>query len=362
MENLLKNRIPSLDGLRAVSILMVVFGHAFKGYFKLIDIANLGVRIFFIISAYLIVGILYRDVKSNKFSIKTFYFKRLVRTFPAFYTYLLIVFIVLICLNLFEFEQFWRAPIYLENYHPRSLWNTKQWFVGHTWSLAVEEQFYVLIAVMFLSYYKKWITYKQVFKIFIFIVILVPLIRISYMYFHFIPDILRGSVHRSFETVADSLALGGLLAITPREKLINSKAFSFLKNKIFLLVAFLLFFQMLNSSILVDYLGLKIRYIYNLFGLTIINLIIVSLIFILINLDLKSKVSLLLNHPIMKTIGLWSYSIYLWQQIWLYSWEIPLIFKFLGIIVSSVLSYYLIEKIFLTWRDTYLEKNETNKN
>lgn len=102
LEKIVINRIPSLDGLRAVSILMVVFGHAFRGCFKLIDIANLGVRIFFIISAYLIVGILYRDVKSNTFSIKTFYFKRLVRTFPAFYTYLIIVFIVLVSLNFFD--------------------------------------------------------------------------------------------------------------------------------------------------------------------------------------------------------------------------------------------------------------------
>lgn len=362
MEKILKHRIPSLDGLRAISILMVVFGHAFRGYFKLIDIANLGVRVFFIISAYLIVGILYRDVNADKFSIKTFYFKRLVRTFPAFYTYLLIVFIVLISLNLFEWEQFWRAPVYLENYHPRSLWNNKQWFVGHTWSLAVEEQFYVLIALMFLSYYKKWINYNQLFKIFIFIVILIPLIRVSYMYFHFIPDVLKGSIHRSFETVADSLALGGLLAIIPKEKIANSKTYHFLKHKILWLVVFLLFFQMLNSSILVANFGLKIRYVYNLFGLTIINLIIVSLIFILIHINEKSKVSIFLNHPIMKTIGLWSYSIYLWQQIWLYSWEIPLIVKFLGIIVTSVLSYYLIENKFLIWRDTYLKKNETNKN
>jgi peptidoglycan/LPS O-acetylase OafA/YrhL len=362
LEKILKHRIPSLDGLRAISILMVVFGHAFKGCFKLIDIANLGVRIFFIISAYLIVGILYRDVNANKFSIKTFYFKRLIRTFPAFYVYLLIVVIVLLYFEMFQFEQFWRAPIYLENYHPRSLWNNMQWFVGHTWSLAVEEQFYVLIALMFLAYYKKWITYKQLFAIFIFIVIVTPLIRVSYLYFKDIPDVLKGSIHRSFETVADSLALGGILAILPKERMLNSKTFLFLKNKIFLLVVFLLFFQMLNSSILVANFGLKMRYIYNLFGLTSINLIIVVLIFILINLNIKSKLAIFLNNPIIKTIGLWSYSIYLWQQIWLYSWEIPLPVKFLGIFTSSVLSYYLIEKKFLAWRDSYLTKNETNKN
>ncbi|NHN26171.1 acyltransferase [Flavobacterium jejuense] len=356
MGKILNNRIPSLDGLRAISILMVVFGHAFKGYFKLIDIANLGVRIFFIISAYLIVSILYRDVNANKFSIKTFYFKRVIRTFPAFYVYLIVVVIVLMYFKMFQWEQFWRAPVYLENYHPRSLWNSNQWFVGHTWSLAVEEQFYILIALMFMFYNKKVINYSQLLKIFLAIIIIIPLIRVSYLYFKIIPDVFRGSLHRSFETVADSLAMGGILALITKEKVVKMKVFIYLKDKIFILVLMLLFFQMFNSSVLVKIFGLSIRYFYNFIGLTIINCLIVLLIFILINKDKTSKVFLLLNTPIMKTIGLWSYSIYLWQQMWLYSWDIPLCFKFTGILVSSVVSYYLIEKKFLFWRDTYLKK------
>ena len=176
------------------------------------------------------------------------------------------------------------------------------------------------------------------------------------MYFKEIPDVFRGSMHRSFETVADSLAFGAILAISSKEKLLQSKVFKFLTNKIVLLVLILLFFQMLNSSFLVSEFGLKIRYVYNFFGLTIINFIIVLLIFIVMNLNHTSKLAIFLNHPIMKTIGLWSYSIYLWQQIWLYSWEIPLVVKFIGIILSSILSYYLIEKKFLNWRDAYLQK------
>lgn len=356
MEKILNNRIPSLDGLRAISILMVVFGHAFKGYFKLIDIANLGVRIFFIISAYLIVGILYRDVNANKFSIKTFYFKRLIRTFPAFYVYLIVVVIVLMYFKMFQWEQFWRAPIYLENYHPRSLWNNNQWFVGHTWSLAVEEQFYVLIALMFMLFNKKVISYNQIFKIFFAIILIAPLIRVSYLFVQTIPNVFRGSLHRSFETVADSLAMGGILALIAKEKIFNSKVFKYLKNKILVLILMLFLFQMLNSSLLVEIFGLKIRYFYNFLGLTIINCIIVLLIFILINIDKASKFYIFFNNPILKTIGLWSYSIYLWQQIWLYSWNIPLYLKFIGIISSSVISYYLIEKKFLSWRDEYLKK------
>ena len=138
-------RIPSLDGIRGLSILMVVFGHAFRNYFHHIDIANLGVRIFFIISAYLIVGVLKNSIIKGRFSLKSFYFKRMMRTFPAFYFYIFCVYILLRWLDFFDLNQFWRAPVYLENYHSRSLWESQQWFVGHSWSLAVEEQFYICL-------------------------------------------------------------------------------------------------------------------------------------------------------------------------------------------------------------------------
>ena len=357
MKDILTKRIPSLDGLRALSILFVVLGHAF--HIKIVDIANLGVRIFFIISAYLIVGILLRDVERNRFSIKTFYFKRFSRTFPAFYIYLGILYFVLRYFNLFEWEQFWRAPIYLENYHSRTLWNSKQWFVGHTWSLAVEEQFYILIALLFYFFNCKIITRKQIIYILIFVVLLVPVIRVCYMFFHNIPAFLRNSIHRSFETVADSLSIGGLLAISSL-RVKESKFYHFFENKYWILLLVIFFLQLLNASWLVRIIGLKIRYVYNLLGLTLLNISIALLILILINNPTKTFFSRFINQKIMVKIGLWSYSIYLWQQIWLYDWNIPLIVKFLGIFLCSILSYYFIEIKFLSWRDSILSRNERN--
>lgn len=353
------NRIPSLDGLRAISILMVVFGHAFHSIGKYLDIANLGVRVFFIISAYLIVGILLRDVQKGQFSIKTFYFKRFSRTFPAFYIYLGILYFLLQFLNLFDWEQFWRAPVYLEDYHSRSIWNEKQWFVGHTWSLAVEEQFYIVIALIFLLLNQKIITQKQVLHIFILIVFAAPLIRVSYLFFNAIPDVLRGSIHRSFETVADSLAVGGIMAILPLQKIIESKYFLYFKNKIGLLILVILLFQFMNSSFAVAQFGLKIRYLYNLFGLTIINCSIGLLLLLVIQFPTATLFSRFLNRSFVIAIGLWSYSIYLWQQLWLYSWDFPLVYKFGGILLCSVISYYFIEVKFLTWRDALLKRNES---
>jgi peptidoglycan/LPS O-acetylase OafA/YrhL len=173
-------RIPSLDGLRAISVLLVIVSHSNHTIRNYVDIGNLGVRMFFIISSYLITGILYRDVIKNRLNLKTFYFKRIMRTFAAFYFFLGVLVIVLLLFGLFDWEQFWRAPIYLENYHPRNLWNTKQWFAGHTWSLAVEEQFYLLIAALIYLFHKKIISEKGVIRFFIGITILVPIIRIGY--------------------------------------------------------------------------------------------------------------------------------------------------------------------------------------
>ncbi|MFY0483508.1 acyltransferase family protein [Flavobacterium sp. PLA-1-15] len=357
MKALLINRIPSLDGLRAVSILLVLIGHAF--HIKSLDIANLGVRIFFVISAYLIVGILLKDVERKKFSIKVFYFKRFTRTFPAFYVYLLVLFFVLKYLGLFEWEQFWRAPVYLENYHPRSLWNSNQWFVGHTWSLAVEEQFYVLVALLFYFFNKKVINKGQLVYILFCIVFLVPIIRICYLLFPWIPEFLRGSIHRSFETVVDSLAVGGLIAICST-KIISNKFYRIIENRTWMLIIIIILMQSLNGKFIVDLFGLKSKYFYNLFGLTVLNFAIGILILVLINNPKRALFSRFLNLPFMVKIGLWSYSIYLWQQVWLYSWDIPLVFKILGIFVCSIISYYLVEIKFLSWRDNILKKNERN--
>lgn len=203
-------RIPSLDGLRALSIILVVVSHSFSDLKHFADLGNLGVRMFFIISSFLIVGILSRDVDNGRFDLRKFYFKRIIRTFPAFYTYLMVLFISLYFFDLFDWDQLWRAPIYLENYHPRSHWNKIQWFVGHSWSLAVEEQFYLLISLVFLLFNNKWISKKTLLIIFCAVIVVTPIIRIAYFLIPQVPEVLRGSVHRSFETVADALAVGGL--------------------------------------------------------------------------------------------------------------------------------------------------------
>ena len=348
-------RISSLDGLRGISILLVIIDHAFKSNFKNLKIGKLGVGIFFVISSYLIISFLLKDLDSRSFSIRKFYFKRILRIFPAYYFFLAITFGLIFYLDFFNFEHFWRPLVFLENYHPASLWKNN-WLIGHTWSLAAEEQFYIIISILFLIFKNKNTPRKCLLVSFLSMFILASLFRGGYMIFDNIPVYLKGSVYRSFETVMDSFAIGGLIALFTIEKLKNHIVISYFRNKIFLLIILIFFIQFLNSPFIREIFGLKVRFIYNTIGLPVIYIVIGILLVLSVSAQRNKFLYKVLNSKVLSFIGLISYSLYLWQQVWLYNWEIPLIVKFLGIFISALVSYYLIEKPSLKFRNKLLLK------
>ena len=349
-------RIPSLDGLRCISILLVIIGHSRFNLYG-INIANLGVRIFFVISSFLIIGLLLNDLERNRFSIKRFYFKRIMRTFPAFYFYLFFTGAFLYSINIFEWEQFWRSIFYIENYHPRNNWTKVQWFVGHSWSLAVEEQFYIISSLIFVLFQKNLLQKKSLNKIFFFTIIISPLLRVSYIYFkEFLPDFLISSSGRSFETVADSLAVGGIIVLN-KNQIKSFRIFKYLCKNIVYCVLLIILTELLRSHLIPEEYSFKLKVVYELFGQTIGNILIGIIILDVIEYEPKTSiVSKLLNNKLSIKIGLLSYSIYLWQQVWLYNWEIHLMYKYFGIIFSALVSYYMIERPFLNIRDKISNK------
>jgi peptidoglycan/LPS O-acetylase OafA/YrhL len=195
-------RIPSLDGLRAISILLVVAGHwAELRYHSDIAgaFANLGVRIFFVISGYLITTLLlHEEAKTLTIDLKEFYVRRAYRILPAAIAFMLPVFVI-----------FWQplrwyhmlaAALYVTNFdfaHP--------WFLGHLWSLSVEEQFYFLWPGVL----RKWRRHRV--AILLGVVAFAPLYRIGC---HFLQ--LHGKADETFPAVADVLAIGCLLGIFAR--------------------------------------------------------------------------------------------------------------------------------------------------
>lgn len=143
-------KIPSLDGLRGVSILLVILGHArgttgFPSWVPsfMTEHAALGVQIFFVISGYLITTlILDEERKTGSISLKMFYARRTIRIFPPFYLFLLVLTIGVWTgmLRLPKYNLLF-AVTYLMNWVPVGI---GAWVTGHLWSLSAEEQFYLV--------------------------------------------------------------------------------------------------------------------------------------------------------------------------------------------------------------------------
>ena len=104
------------------------------------NLGNFGVTIFFVISGFLITVLLLEELRSQgKISIRGFYQRRIFRIFPAFYFYIALVLLAnsLGYLDLYDGDVL-HAVTFTMNYH-----HERAWAFNHTWSLAVEEQFYL---------------------------------------------------------------------------------------------------------------------------------------------------------------------------------------------------------------------------
>ncbi|WNK19853.1 acyltransferase family protein [Halomonas piscis] len=152
---------PEVDGLRAIAVLPVILFHAgfsaFSGGF-------VGVDIFFVISGYLITTIIYQEMAQGRFSMWRFYERRARRILPALFV------VSLACIPFAwlwmlpnEFKDFSQSLVGVATFTSNILfWRESGYFAGaaelkpllHTWSLAVEEQFYILYPPLLLALYR----------------------------------------------------------------------------------------------------------------------------------------------------------------------------------------------------------------
>jgi peptidoglycan/LPS O-acetylase OafA/YrhL len=152
---------PDIDGLRAIAVMMVIGFHAFPSIFKG---GFVGVDVFFVISGYLISTILLRSLNQQTYSLMRFYRNRIKRIFPALLTVLISCLIVgWFLFTTTEFKQLGKHTVagaaflsnivymYESGYFDMSS-ETKP--LLHLWSLAVEEQFYILLPPLL------WVLYK----------------------------------------------------------------------------------------------------------------------------------------------------------------------------------------------------------
>ena len=150
-----------IDGLRALAVVPVVLFHAgfeaFAGGF-------VGVDVFFVVSGYLITSILIEDIENNRFSLVNFYDRRARRLLPMLF------FVMLACI---PFAWFWMLPIQMRDFSESLIavslfvsniyfWQESGYFaiaaeetpLLHTWSLAVEEQYYLFFPVFLFALWR----------------------------------------------------------------------------------------------------------------------------------------------------------------------------------------------------------------
>jgi peptidoglycan/LPS O-acetylase OafA/YrhL len=140
-----------LDGLRAIAVLVVVFNHA---GFSIFSGGYIGVDIFFVISGFLITTIIAREIKEGEFTLLKFYERRIRRILPALAV--MVVFALLASALLYDsgrFKSFGKSLFATMLFYSNiNFWGEAGYFDApsllkpllHTWSLAVEEQFYIV--------------------------------------------------------------------------------------------------------------------------------------------------------------------------------------------------------------------------
>jgi len=132
---------PELDGIRGLAILLVLAAHA--AYPFLLEAGQVGVTLFFVLSGYLITGLLRAELeRTGRVDLRAFYVRRARRLLPALAVLLLVAAIV----GWAALPAIATIALYVGNWFRDGVG-----FIGHTWSLAIEEQFYLVWPLLFIA-------------------------------------------------------------------------------------------------------------------------------------------------------------------------------------------------------------------
>lgn len=337
-----QRNIPSLDGFRAVSIFLVITGHLLlttplPGVLAFLpenfNVSGVGVNFFFVISGFLITYLLLKErEKTNTINFAAFYKRRFLRIFPAFYCYLLIIAILDQVLDLdLSFAIWIAAALYLQNFSP---WG-HNWYVEHSWSLAVEEQFYIIWPFLFV----KFSALKRVSAL-VAVISTCTMVRIiNYKYPEAGHYLLAG-----FLMHADFLFTGCFMAY---QYFYNTER---LKQVIRSLNPSLVYI-----SILALWVVSRFEYDPDLDKIFIpiagpVGCACIAFLVLYFIVNEESIGYSFLNASVVRFIGRLSYSLYLWQQLFISTpglWFTKFPLNILMIFFAALGSYYLIEQPFL---------------
>ncbi|MEO6036850.1 MAG: acyltransferase, partial [Saprospiraceae bacterium] len=362
-------KVPALDGVRGIAILVVMLNHFFlrplipnTPFWKLIDSGWLGVDLFFVLSGFLITGILL-DTKHRPRYWITFFSRRVLRIFPLYYFAVLVVWLEIIFIEhaperLHDYSSMWWFVLFLPNValalNGDWVYQSNYLGINHLWSVAVEEQFYLAWPL---------------------IVKLLPprvlaFVCVGIIYYSF-P--LRNLVDRQFSTDGswsmasyvlpycrmDALAAGCFLAVffrlgwnhrIPYDRWIIRGLLCWMGWKV-------------SQSLL---------YSGDQFQGTLSALFFASFLYLALNQHPKALVRRLCERPFLMHLGVYSYGLYVFHQMFRYIWmalfgdrlllsgwppvviqTVYILLAFGGTYVLARLSWALLEKPFLKLKDVW---------
>lgn len=357
-------RLPSLDGWRAVSILLVLGTHCawtegfpagWRPFFEWTFNGNLGVRFFFVLSGFLITHLLVAERgRAGDVNLRYFYVRRALRIFPVYFAFLGVLFLLQTFTAFRQSAAAWAGCLtFTRNFVDGTLADPQT--SRHLWSLAAEEQFYLVWPCVFAWMIRRNLT-RFLWAPVLFPVALAPIVRVA-DHLKMTPDIL-GPVFASFSffKYCDTIAIGcaGALFFAHRREWLGRFLLPRAGVAVALAAVLIVVPHVLDHRMVARFLTVPA-------GPPMQALGFLLLVFLSI-LKPSGAAYRVLNAAPVRALGVLSYSIYIWQQIF---WTPREFFgagpvwwlAFPGMLVASIavaaLSYYGLEKPFLRLRARY---------
>jgi peptidoglycan/LPS O-acetylase OafA/YrhL len=203
--------IPALDGFRALAITLVVLDHYELASIPGMGLGATGVTLFFVLSGFLITRLLLDESRQyGNISLSAFYQRRMLRIFPAFYCFWTVhVLIYAAARKDIHWPEVGSAFFYFSNYYA-GVFDPPNMAMLFTWSLAAEEQFYLLWPALFSRFQLRLVTLTRILGA---LILCAPLVRFAaYTLLH---AKLR-YLYSAFECRVDALLIGCLTAVLIR--------------------------------------------------------------------------------------------------------------------------------------------------
>ena len=304
------SRLPVLDGIRGTAILLVITGHCLwstRLHAVGLPIGYAGVSIFFVLSGYLITRVLIADEESaGRVRLLRFYRRRAMRIFPALYCFLALL-AVLTYFRLFPSipSATWLASVfYASNLVPNG------WETGHLWSLALEEQFYLFWPALFAMTPRR-LRMKMVLAL----VVVFTMWRI-----HVVPS-LHGGLYIRPDLRMDTFLIGGAFAIADRSFICGRSAPFFAGALAVWSIVGPGVFPAIDTCVSAAIIGAMVTWLAK---------------------SPADGAAARLSKPGPVAVGTISYSLYLWQQLFLGPhlrwWSLP------AVVFVACVSYFAIER------------------